>query len=260
MDSKTLEAFLINTKSNSVSDSEIRNSSYYTMPDRELANLLIEVHLQNFMIQLATKNDPQVNNLMMFLRASSAYYYEYNISGYPVVTTKRNKNDREATFTIYAFIPKSNKMPKATGYTKSELIRQLILNDRKRIANEAISADKTVARNKCISICKTTIYKLMQNLLTSAQQNKRVKWKNPKIKCVETKSGCKVVLYDIYDMTTREVFYSEDVIIDKIFNKLDDHARKYEKTYIEQGIEPEVDLTTNIDLNKNSVTYKLRAI
>lgn len=139
MDSNVLESLLIEdnslgleslfNKSTNISESEIRKSYYYNLPDRELANLLIEMHLQNYMIQIATKDDPQVNNFMMFLRMASAYYYEYNISGYPVVVTKRNKSDKEVTFTMYAFIPKNNKMPKATGYTKSELIKQLILKD-----------------------------------------------------------------------------------------------------------------------------------
>lgn len=147
LSSKVLESLMIEDNitlenifsSNNVSDSEVRNSYYYKLPDRELATMLVDLITQNFLIKLASKDDPQVEKMIMFLRTASVYYFEYNISGYPVVVTKQNRSTKEATFTIYAYIPKTNKYAKATGYTKTELVRKLILNN--KVANEALSAD-----------------------------------------------------------------------------------------------------------------------
>lgn len=136
MDSKALEALLINdimiglegffSNSNMISDSEVRNSSYYNLPDRELATMLIDILTQNITIKLANKDDPSVYKVLSFLRMTSVYYFEYNISGIPVAVIKKNKNDKEVTFTVYGYMPAQNKNARPFGLKKSDLIRNII--------------------------------------------------------------------------------------------------------------------------------------
>lgn len=136
MDSKALEALLINdimiglegffSNSNMISDSEVRNSSYYNLPDRELATMLIDILTQNITIKLANKDDPNVYKVLSFLRITSVYYFEYNISGIPVAVTKKNKNDKEVIFTVYGYMPVQNKNARPFGLKKSDLIRNVI--------------------------------------------------------------------------------------------------------------------------------------
>lgn len=134
MDSKVLEALLIDTditleglfKSDTISDSEVRNSQYYNLPDRELATMLIDILTQNIMLRLATKTDEKVSQYLAFLRMTSVYYFEYNISSIPVAVTKKNKSDKEVTFVLYGYIPVQNKVARPIGVTKTELIKQII--------------------------------------------------------------------------------------------------------------------------------------
>lgn len=125
-----LEAFFSN--SNNISDSEVRNSPYYNLPDRELATAFVDQIGQNINVQMATEEDQMVCNYLNFLRMTSAYYFKYNISSIPVAVTKKTKSDREVNFVLYAYIPKQNKTARPIGYSKSNLIRFLIQSEKRR--------------------------------------------------------------------------------------------------------------------------------
>lgn len=141
MNSYILESLLIDdnmisleglfSNSNNISDSEVRNSPYYSLPDRELAAAFVDQIGQNINAQIATEDDPVVCNYLTFLRMSSAYYFKYNISSIPVVVTKKSKSDREVNFVLYAYIPKQNKVVRPIGYSKSNLIRFLIQSEKR---------------------------------------------------------------------------------------------------------------------------------
>ena len=146
MNSKVLEALLISdniitlegffsNKNDQVSDAEIKRSQYYNLSDRELATILVDRLYNNQFIQLATKEDPFVTKAMQVMRVIAYEYFEYNINGIPVAVGKATKESKDPSFTVYAYIPKTNKYAKGISTPKTELIRSFIQEDKQRRRN-----------------------------------------------------------------------------------------------------------------------------
>lgn len=144
MDSNYLENFMIpnieitlesifrnsNKKQRKVSDNEAKKSIYYKMSDRELATRMVDRLNQNMFIQLAPKSDPNVAKPLAVMKMLSKYY-EYNIDGIPVAVS--NMKEQEPSFTVYAYIPKTNtSCARAISTKKIELIKELIREDENR--------------------------------------------------------------------------------------------------------------------------------
>lgn len=133
MNSDILEALLIGK---SALEGFFNNASmpneYENLSDRELATMLVDRMVQNQFVRLATKEDDMVNKICNTLRYTSKYYFEYNISGYPVGVSKKNNSDKEVSFTYFVYIPRQNKYFKPITVTKSELINEFIRLDSRR--------------------------------------------------------------------------------------------------------------------------------
>lgn len=144
MDSKVLEALMIsdntialenifNFNSNSISDAQVQHSPYYKMSDRELATRMVDGLYNNLTIELAPKSDPSVSKPLQLMRLVAYNYYEYNINGIPVAVARANNaTSKEYSFTVYAYVPKNNRVARAISSTKSDLIRSFIEEDIKR--------------------------------------------------------------------------------------------------------------------------------
>lgn len=144
MDSKVLEALMIsdntialesifNTNSSSISDAQVQRSPYYKMSDRELATRMVDGLYNNLTIELAPKSDPSVAKPLQLMRLVAYDYYEYNINGIPVAVARANASTtKEPSFTVYAYVPKNNRVARAISSTKSDLIRSFIEEDNKR--------------------------------------------------------------------------------------------------------------------------------
>ena len=137
MNSKVLESFLIpiqegfyGTSSKDISEGELKRSPYYQMSDRDLATTLVDRLYNNRMIKLADKSDTMVQKCLMMMRYSAYEYFEYNISGIPVVVGRPNKKS-EQLFTVYAYVMGSSS-PRAISSYKSELIKNFIIEDKRK--------------------------------------------------------------------------------------------------------------------------------
>ena len=127
-----LEGLFSSNKNDQVSDAEVKRSQYYNLPDRELATIMVDRLYNNQVIQLATKDDPTVAKSMQMMRLIAYDYFEYNINGIPVAVAKANKNTKEVSFTVYAYIPKTSKYAKGISTPRTELIRSFIQEDKQR--------------------------------------------------------------------------------------------------------------------------------
>ena len=145
MNSKVLEALLISdntialesilgfNNSGSISDAQVQRSSYYKMSDRELATRMVDGLNNNLTIELAPKTDPSVAKPLQLMRLIAYDYYEYMIGGIPVAVARANASTtKEPSFTVYAYVPKNNRVARAISSTKSDLIRSFIEEDNKR--------------------------------------------------------------------------------------------------------------------------------
>lgn len=140
MNSKVLESFLIpiqegfyGTSSKDISEGELKRSPYYQMSDRDLATTLVDRLYNNRMIKLADKSDTMVQKCLMMMRYSAYEYFEYNISGIPVVVGRPNKKS-EPTFTVYAYVMGSSS-PRAISSYRTELIKNFIVEDKSKRRN-----------------------------------------------------------------------------------------------------------------------------
>ena len=142
MNSKVLEALLIpdNTIAlesilgfnKSISKAQIERSPYYKMNARELATRMVDGLNNNLTIELAPKTDPSVAKPLQLMRLIAYDYYEYMIGGIPVAVARANNATKEPSFTVYAYVPKNNRVARAISSTKSDLIKSFIEEDNKR--------------------------------------------------------------------------------------------------------------------------------
>ena len=133
MNSKVLEALLIpdNTIAlesilgfnKSISKAQIERSPYYKMNDRELATRMVDGLNNNLTIELAPKTDPSVAKPLQLMRLIAYDYYEYMIGGIPVAVARANNATKEPSFTVYAYVPKNNRIHREHSSQKSNILK-----------------------------------------------------------------------------------------------------------------------------------------